>query len=250
MNKTSTLLPRHKAIEKHLLKINLILLFLRDEKWSHQNILQELLQLKSRQATHKTLLSMEAKNLVKRHLIKFSYGRPITVWGITPHGVMMSFCESEPMSNVRAFEPSKLKITQMNHTLDIQQTRIKTQVAGWKEFNTAGFCKKNIKNPDATARRPDGKVVAFEIERTIKSLRRYPDVLVSHLKGRKQGLWDEIYYLCPDINIKARLIKAFDTIETAQHDGNIIKITKAHKDHFKFFTYSENWQQFYLEESK
>ncbi len=242
MTTTGTLLPRNAAFARHDQKVDLVLRYLRTERWSHQDILQRLLGLRSRQAIHKTLVSMEKKGLVRRHHIEHGFSLPMTIWGITTHGVMSSFSDDETITDCRAFEPSKLKPTQINHTLDIQQARVKAELAGWCEWASAGFAKKGIKNPDATAIRPDGIVVAFEIERTLKSLRRYPDILVSHLDARKQGLWKEIYYLMPDQSMKHKVERIFNSITSARYKRQTIQITDAHKTHFKFFTYSESWE--------
>lgn len=243
MSSTKTLLPRQQAFERHDFKVKSILAFLRTERWSHQDILQKLLKLQSRQAAHKTLTGMENKGLIKRYAIESGFGRPMSIWGITPHGVMMSFSEDTLLVETRAFELSKLKPTQVNHTLDIQLARVKAENANFSNWTTAGFAKKGIKNPDATAIRPDGKVIAFEIERTLKALRRYPDVLISHLSARKSGMWNEIYYLMPDQNMKARVQRVFNSISSARYQRKTIQITEAHKAPFKFFTYSESWEQ-------
>lgn len=243
MTNTGTLLPREAAFSRHDQKTNQVLRFLRTERWSHQDILQRLLCLRSRQAIHKTLVNIEKKNLIRRHQIEHGFGRPMAIWGITTHGVMSSFSDDEPLTEMRAFEASKLKPTQINHTLDIQLARVKAESAGWLNWTTAGFSIQGMKNPDAIASRPNGIIVAFEIERTLKALRRYPDVIVSHLSARKKGMWNEIYYLMPDSRMKTRVERVFDSISSAKYQRQTIQITEAHKAPFKFFTYSESWEQ-------
>lgn len=235
------LLRYDQSRARNLEKTLQVLRFLQTEKWSHQDVLQRLLHLFSRQAIHKTLLKLESQGLIKRHTIECGFGPAMTVWGITPHGVMMSIQEGEAYSDIRAFEYSKLKSTQLNHTLDIQLARVKAQQAGWAEWQTAGFAKKGFKNPDAIALRPDGKRVAFEIERSLKSFRRYQDILVSHLAARKEGRWDEIFYLMPDASMKKRVKRIFSDIDSARYQKRNISINSAHKAPFKFFTLSESW---------
>jgi hypothetical protein len=242
MSTTKTLLPRQQAFERHDFKVKTILVFLRTERWSQQDILQKLLKLQSRQAAHKTLTGMKIKGLIKRYSIDHGFGKPMTIWGITPHGVMMSFSETETLVEMRAFERSKLKPTQINHTLDIQRARVRAEAAGWTEWRTAGFAKKGIKSPDAVARRPDGVITAFEIERTLKALRAYPEIMVSHLSARKQKMWDEIYYLMPNDNLKKRVKRCFEVTNSARYKRQTIQITDAHRAPFKFFTYQENWE--------
>lgn len=237
----ATLLSYDQSRARHVEKTHKVLSFLRTEKWSHQSILQNLLELRSRQAIHKTLLKMESQGLIKRHSIDSGFGQAMTVWGITPHGVMMSIQDDEVYKDVRAFEYSKIKATQLNHTFDIQCARIKAESAGWTDWQNAGFAKKGSKNPDAIALRPDGKRICFEVERSLKAFRRYQDILVSHLSARKEGRWDEIYYLMPDQAMKKRVERIFSDIESARYQKRTISINSAHKAPFKFFTLSENW---------
>ena len=241
-----TLLNYEHSRARNLEKTHQVLTFLRSEKWSHQNILQALLQLQSRQAIHKTLLKMESQGLIKRHSVESGFGQAMTVWGITPHGVMMSIQDDELYKDVRAFEYSKLKATQLNHTLDIQLARVKAESAGWSDWQNAGFAKKGSKNPDAIALRPDGKRICFEVERSLKAFRRYQDILVSHLSAKKVGRWDEIYYLMPDQAMKKRVERIFSDIDSARYQKRTIVINSSHKAPFKFFTLSENWH--YLNE--
>ena len=236
-----TLLRYDQSRARNLEKMLQVLRFLQTEKWSHQDVLQRLLQLRSRQAAHKTLLKLESQGLIKRHSIECGFGLPMTVWGITPHGVMMSVQEDEVYSDIRAFEYSKLKPTQLNHTLDIQLARVKAQQAGWADWQNAGFAKKGSKSPDAIALRPDGKRIAFEIERSLKAFRRYQDILVSHLAARKEGRWNEIYYLMPDSAMKKRVQRIFTDIDSARYQKRKIAIKSEHKAPFKFFTLSESW---------
>lgn len=247
---TQTLMSRAESIQRSEQKLRLILEFLRINKWSHQEVLQQLINVNSRQAIHKTLLMMESKGLIKRHAIDNGFGPVMTIWGITNHGVMMSFAEDEAPRDIRAFERSKLKPTQVNHALDIQLAQVRAEAAGWSEWRTAGFSQKGIKSPDAVARRPDGVLVSFEIERSLKALRRYPEILVSHLAARKAGLWSEIYYLMPDESMKKRVRRCFDVINQARYQKQTIQITAAHKAPFKFFTYEELWDVNYQQEKQ
>ena len=168
-----TLLQHHQAQEKHIANKLNVLRFLRSEKWTHQDQVQQLLGFKSRQAAHKILSKYEGEGLIKRHRIDIAYGRPLTVWGITVHGVMISFNADETMENCRAFEASKLAVSQMRHHLDLQTIQIKLKASGWKGWTNEGLKMKGINSPDALVIHPDGHKVAIEYERTLKALRRY-----------------------------------------------------------------------------
>ncbi|MCY0629146.1 hypothetical protein OVX87_32890 [Klebsiella pneumoniae] len=52
-----------------------------------------------------------------------------------------------------------------------------------------------MKVPDALAEL-DGRTVAFEVERTVKSRRRYQEVVSGYLFNRRANGIDEIWYIC------------------------------------------------------
>jgi hypothetical protein len=246
---TSTLLPAAAGLARdeqparirNEEKEALVLRFLRDEKWSHVSVLKLLLGVTSRQAVHKTMTALERKGLVMRHVIDTSYGRPQIVWGITTHGVGMSHADGDEIRDVRAFEASKFSLVQMGHHLDVQRVHVMASSSGWTGWTTEKLKKAGVKNPDAIAVRPDGQRVAIEVERTIKELRRYPEALVSHLRSRKNGEWDAIYYLSPTPKIRDKVRSIFEGISEVDLNGKPLKITPEHLAPFKFFTYDEKW---------
>lgn len=65
-----------------------ILQWLSGEVYSTNAILGDLIGV-GRNATYKTLVAMENNELVKRETV-VTLGGAITIWGITPHGALMS----------------------------------------------------------------------------------------------------------------------------------------------------------------
>lgn len=239
-----TLLSPNVARERAQEKQRTLLRFLRDNKWTTQENIQWLLGLRSRQAAHKTLVRLEATGLVKRHRIDGLAGAPLTIWGITVHGVMVSFGDHEPISDIRAFEPSKLSLVQMQHQLGLQQIQIRLIAAGWHGWHREAFKSKRGIVPDAVVSHPSGWPVAIEYERSLKSFRRYQDILIGHLMARKHGHYRDIYYLAPDQCFRDRLMRMFTAIKTVRHQGETIKVTQELLAPFRFFHLASQFEHF------
>ena len=103
------------------------------------------------------------------------------------------------------------------------------------------FSRSKAKYADAIAIRPDGQKVAIEVERTVKTVKRYAEILVSHLEARKQGKWDWIYYLSPDEAVRDRVQRAYSEIHRAVWRGQAIAITETHRAPFRFYAYDDGW---------
>ena len=239
-----TLLSPNAAMARAQEKQRSLLRFLRDNKWTTQENVQWLLGLRSRQAAHKTLVRLESTGLVKRHRIDGPTGAPLTIWGITVHGVMVSFGDGEPISDTRAFEPSKLSLVQMQHHLGLQQIQIRLAAAGWHGWRREAVRSKNGIVPDAIVTHPNGWPVAIEYERSLKSLRRYQEILVGHLVARKCGHYRDIYYLAPDECFRDRLMRMFVAIKTVRHQGETIKVTQELLAPFRFFHLASPFEHF------
>lgn len=224
-------------------KRQIILRFLRDETWTHISVLKELLGFKSVQAIYQTLAKMQRDNLVKCSEISISHGRPVSIWGVTETGLHYSFELNEPMEIRRVFEPSKVKPITMQHKIDLQLSRVRAEKAGWTNWvpgELLGMRIKCAKYPDAIAVNAQGERVAIELERTIKSRKRYAEILVSHLLQRKNGDWDKIYYLSPDKDLAARIRRAFSLIKQAAHKGKKFQVTEEHHQPFYYYSFNED----------
>ena len=209
-----------------------ILKFLGKHTWSHSSVLQDLLGLKTYSSTNRILKKLEAQKLVKRHKVEILGSREITVWGITPRGVELSYSEDDWEKEKKPFQFSKLKLSRIPHTLGLQQLEVHLLSQGWSRFQHSRPLKNKNLVPDAVAVNPEGKTCAIEVERTVKSKARYRKILVHHLAEAKAGKWDEIWYFCPE-KLKNRLENAFFSLEWAVY-GEKFKIKEGHLRPFKF----------------
>jgi hypothetical protein len=216
-----------------------VLRFLRDETWSVADVLARVVGVSSRQAIHKTLTQMERDELVKRHKLPIAGRVALTAWGITPHGLAFSWDEAEEYEDRPTFEPSRLSLSRIPHQIDLQQVRLSAEAEGWTDWvrgERLGF-KPEIR-PDAMAVRPDGLKVAIEVERTIKTRKRYQAIIRDHLVQMRQGQWQAVFYICPE-GMPARLKKVFDSIEYVVIDGQRVPLEESHRKRFKFISLEE-----------
>ncbi len=233
---------RIRSVEKEVL----VMRFLRQHIWSTQEILQLVLGLSSRQATHKTLTKIEEKGYLRRHTYQ-TLGGKITIWGITSQGQTIAFnVENESLISTY-FEPNRISEQTIHHQLDIQKLRLKAEIASWINWidgDRLGAFDKNQKRPDAIALDCRSKRVAIECERTFKSLKRYEQILVEYLKLIKIGQIDNVVWVCPTLEMAARLRKIFRSFTSVRVNGQQVLIEpERHHTNIYFCSY-EQWPNY------
>lgn len=220
-----------------------VLKFLRQHIWSTQQILQQVIGLESRQATHKTLLQLETELLIKRHTFN-SLGGPVTLWGITPHGQGMAFTPGQEPLISAYFEPSKISEQNIRHQLDIQLLRIKAEASGWSQWidgDRIGNIEANGKRPDAIAVDPSGSRVAIECERTIKTVKRYEQILVTYLIAIKAGSISRVIWATPTAELATRLQSIIFGINSVRVAGEKVAIDRDRHHKNLFFVDYDRW---------
>jgi hypothetical protein len=226
----------------------IVLSFLLTNVYATVEVIQELLQQKSVQAAYQILNRMVANKLLRKAAISFLGKRSITLFGITNHGIAIASANLGIYKDCRTFQPSKVSISTLQHKIDIQRIQIMATRLGfdaWKDGSELGFREKTRKVPDAIATFK-GQAVAFEIEREAKSIRRYKDILLSHLVSRKEGRWDHIVYFCPTASLAEYLQKKLRTINKLTLNGRLVYLNDEHFSHFSFYTYND-FPLFFLE---
>ncbi|HVB66216.1 MAG TPA: MobC family replication-relaxation protein [Candidatus Acidoferrales bacterium] len=237
-----TLLAPKQRQEQIARKRRVVLRWMREYTWTHTDVLQALLRYSSRRAVEVTLKKMERDGLIKSAIIKVVYSRSVRLWGLTHNGMHYAFDSNEPLESIAVFEPSKVAASRLEHDLDIQMLHARTIQIGWKYWKPGTLLAETLsaqalKIPDAVAMNSTGEIVALEIERTLKSTKRYQELLVSYLRGRKLGLWERILYLSPNSTLVARIERAFHNIKTASYQGETFQVTQGHLEPFTFMTY-------------
>jgi hypothetical protein len=202
------------------------------EVWTTLAVAAELLQ-----ATERTALRL-LQSLIQEKLLKVDEGvvphSNLKLYGITSHGVAMT---GNAHPQAREFQLGRTNPSWVEHHTQGQLIRIRAEQAGWTNWvpgkllmveNTARL----KKLPDALSTRPDGRQVAIEIERYIKSHKRMADVIGAHLQQIVGKKYDFVYYFCPN---KAALDRAFAKVEFVVIDSNKIKLQDSHRARFKTF---------------
>lgn len=214
-----------------------LLRFLRDEVWSSLSTLAVLTKL-SEAAMFKTLCQLERDGYLLRH--KVTQLR-LSLWGITPKGLLFAWDVDEIMEPRPHFEPSKLAVVTIQHYLDTQRARLAAEAAGWSQWTPGNRLPKNIKKrPDAVATAPNGHRMAIEIERSIKTLKRYESIFSFYLQAIKRGELAMVHYVCPDAEFAPRLQRIFALITAVPVAGERIPITEKHRARFPVFAL-KNW---------
>ncbi len=191
-------------------KRQIILRFLVDEVWSSAQILGQVAGIVARQAVHRTLTAMAREGLIRKAESPTLEGQGTTLWGITPHGRALT-PDADPAGHT--FEPSKLSLDRVPHQLALQRIRLAAEAAGWTGWTRGETLGKDVAiRPDAMAVRPDGYRMAIECERTIKTAKRYQQIVTGHLRAIRAGDWVGVYYVSP-APVAAGLERMFLAIE-------------------------------------
>lgn len=226
-------LPRMSFLEKQSradAKRELILQFLaRGEVFSTVAILSRVISA-SPSSTTRTLDYLVRDNALKseRHVIQCRHSH---IYGITAHGLGLV-----GKFNVRHFELGKTNTSYIPHHIDTQIARLNAEENSWENWQPGKLLYgQNLeKVPDALATNPVEKRVAIEIERHIKTPKRYSEIISAHLQAITQKRWAEVHYLCPS-DLHKKVEAAFMHIDSVLVKGERIQLQQKHRDCFKFF---------------
>lgn len=141
---------------------------------------------------------------------------------------------------LRAFEPSKITLSTLDHRLDIQRTRLISRKLGYQWKSTGNLkLEKGQKYPDGLMRK-DGRIWAVEVERVAKSPKRYREIVNLYLNQLPQNHWDMVIYLFPNEQLRDRVQRIFYAVDAASIGGVTRAVTRETIDRFfEFKTYSE-----------
>lgn len=214
-----------------------LLRFLRDESWSNLANLAGVAGI-TEPAMFKTLCQMERDGFILRHKV---VQLRMSLWGITPKGLLFAWDEHEHMVQRPHFEPSKISIVTIHHYLDTQRARLAAEGIGWSQWLPGNRLQKGIKKrPDAVATSPSGQRIAIEVERSIKTTKRYEAIIAAYLQMIKQGDYAMVHYVCPDAAFAPRLNRLFQLIQAVPVVGERVPITEKHRARFPVYAL-ENW---------
>jgi hypothetical protein len=151
------------------------------------------------------------------------------LWGITAEGQAMAFNPENEQPVARAFEPGRVGLTVVRHTISIQICRIKAERSGWTNWQACdrlGHWENDQGRPDAIATAPNGERFALEVEHTLKTTRRYESVLWDRLRQIRARNFDRVCWLTDDADRAKRLEIIVKNISefTREHAGQVQEI--------------------------
>lgn len=200
---------RERAARAHE-KRHALLRFLREELYTTPPTAALVMRCGER-AARQTVNALERDGLVRRHRFVYMPGLPLVVLvAITEHGQGMAFDpdKNEPPSE-RVFEPGRFSLTYLNHTTAMQRLRLLAEQSGlvkkWLPGEMLGAGRKHEKRPDAVLLTSGGVRVAVEVERSLKSRKRYAAVLAGHVEAIQQKRWDRALWVSPTDDFAKRV---------------------------------------------
>ena len=207
------------------------------EQWSTLSVLSELLQTSERNAL-RLLQKLTEEKLLKVDDRVLPHLR-LKLYGLSDHGIAMVGADVK----MKAFCIGRTNPSQVEHHLQSQLIRIRAERAGWTNWVPGKTlyvenATRLKKLPDSLSNRPDGRRVAVEIERFVKSQKRLTDIMGLHLAQIVAGKYDLVYYFSPHPEAQMR---AFNKIQFAHLENQKVKLNDSHRARFKVFSL-ENWK--------
>lgn len=193
---------------------------------------------------------LRSKQLAKWNVTDFYCVTKVTslrlsLWCITPQGLAFAWAEDEIMQIRPYFEPGKLSVMTIPHYLVIQCARLIAEAASWTNWIPGNRLPKDIKKrPDAIALNPEDQTIAVELERTIKTLKRYEAIFSIYLQQMKRDEYFQVHCVCPDTSFAPRLIRIFELIKAVPVAGERVPITEKHRARFPVYAL-DHWKKDY-----
>lgn len=221
-------------------KRQLLLRFLRDEIFTSPAVTAMVMGC-GRRAAEQTVASMQRDGLVRRYRVKVLENLPATpIIGITHHGQAMAFFpEKGERADGRVFEYGRYSMLGLQHRLDIQRIRLSLMSKDFVHEWVPGDSLKSVageQRPDAVASLIDGSDIAIEVERTLKSQKRYRAVARGHFSAFLAGRWSGVVYVCPNQHMADR-VRAMFTEPWRGHENEMTNQAKRYLNRVLFTTY-------------
>jgi hypothetical protein len=228
-----------------------VLAFLRQEIWATPRVLAVLLQNPQGKPADKATVSrlvsyLKAQGLVETETLDEQH----FVVGITADGQARAAQILGKDLVVKEYQRGRVSLSTFAHREDLQLLHIRCVKAGWGLFTYPDRLPVSLKakaphRPDAITRPPNGQQVAVEIERTIKTQKRYAAIIGGHLANMQAGLYQHVIYASPDRARAQAVAKIFSEIGRVVVQGRDVALDAASRGKFSFLTYEEvtKWPQ-------
>ena len=216
-----------------------ILRFLIEENYSSLENLAQLLGTPKQTAMRITKHLCESEYLIK-HEINIGLARNISVFQPTNTGIMFALDDNESMPELR--EVSKINATTVFHDLQLQKIRFSLEQLGYTNFQSSWqltrLLRKRKENapkiPDYTCINPEENKVAIEYERTIKTTKRYREIIGQYLDIKERGIVKQVMYFT-NPGFAEKLKNMFLGIDYVYRKGKTERLLPEHLSYFSFY---------------
>ncbi len=219
-------------------RINKVLRFLIEENYSSLENIALLLNVPKQTAIRLTKHLCE-KNYLTKLEVDIGLARKISVFQPTNTGIMFAMVADEELPELR--EVSKVNAATIYHDLKLQQIRFKLEAQGYHSFQSSWHLtrilrkrgEKAPKIPDYTCINSNGDKVAIEYERTIKTRKRYQEIIGQYMDIKDRGIIKQVIYFT-DEGFAEKLRHLFASVEFIYRAGSTQKCTPEQLIYFKF----------------
>ena len=212
-----------------------ILDFLAGEQWSTIAVIAEVLGVGEDSAANALKLLEREGAVIREPLVITDDHRliKINLFGITGHGQALA-----ERWSVQEFQRGQVSPFFAMHHLATQQARLAAEAAGWRDWRAGKslYGKGFKKVPDAIVISPAGQRVAVEIERNIKTPKRYAEGMAAAIQDIRAKRFDVVHYISPS-GQQALIERAHAKVTILRFKGEVIPtpVEEKHRLRFKFF---------------
>lgn len=198
-------------------RINKLLRFLLEENYTSLENIGLMLNVPKQTALRLTKHLCQKEYLLKVS-VDIGLARSISVFQPTNTGILFGLNNDEDIPELR--DINRINPATIYHDLKLQQIRFKLEAEGYHSFMSAWHISRLLKRrnekvpkiPDYTCINPDGNMVAIEYERTIKSQKRYKEVIEQYMQIKERGVIKQVIYFTED-GFAEKVKQLFSNIE-------------------------------------
>jgi DNA-binding PadR family transcriptional regulator len=205
-----------------------VISFLSSEPFITAEIATLLFGFSSPKSVYKVLNQLIKKEILLKRDICTGLGKsPVRIFSLTHYGKAMA---EEVMGMTIKQQSSKISETMIPHTIDVQ--KVKVILTKRKYSNRIGenqippSIQSSLNHrPDAIVTHPNGRVVAFEMERTLKSTKRYQSILAGFYNAIQKDDIQGVLYVCNHEQLERVLKRTFSKLIGKNYLRNGVPIT-------------------------
>ena len=215
-----------------------VLRFLLEENYSNLENLATLTKTPKQTVLRLTKHLCEINYLTKVD-VNIGLSRSISVFQPTNTGIMFAMLDNEEIPELR--EISKVNAVTIYHDLKLQQIRMKLEDECYTGFQSSWQLTKILRKrkekapkiPDYTCINPQGDKIAIEYERTIKTKKRYQEIIGQYMDIKERGIIKKVVYYT-DHGFAERLKKLFAEIKFIYRKSGTEKCIPEQFGYFEF----------------